>query len=698
MSVLPTLLRALVLGVASLVPENSALDSVVFRSSLQIIIGVCYVVIFYVVSALVRVLTGRLALMDPHVSADDERYNDGYDIEDFCETDQESEGKSGEVKARLHEDDADDDLIHSSPAYEKHRHTDSLASNSAAILVRVGRNMEMRVGKIVPKFTRAMDSISSSVRNVTGSDDGHAIACHAVSVDDHSPARRGSVDDAFSASSSCDSAAGVSLSTCDSVAGVSLRKARRSDTRTHYIHKSLRYNNLPGTLSDPTKYHESQHADDEKTCVPPLSFQAHHSQPEPTTASYGQPEPTTASYGKPEPITASYGQPGSSGVSQSKPGPAQHSRGQSGQTGVLGQSKPGPAQHSRGQSGQTGVLSQSKPGQSGVPSQSKPGPAQHSRGQSKPAKVDQLPTQAYAGGVYETPTPLVTDRIFFDIYGLGAAAFVLMYTMDCSSMQPTLFLTMGLTALAARDVCTLAVSLSDNVLPQATLFTRALTFFALLLLIAAHVCMIIGIVRVPTYHTDARDGSVTKIPAPETILEHCLARVLPILTPFALYMVSKKTGVVSDVAKTLRRAMPTTVLIALWFITCFGAMSDQIRSAVGAISVNATVAELSVTDVAVNMQVPLLLLSPFVKIPALLAIVSCCLTRKTMDVVSTLCVIFYAKQLHVVRDPEMIQMLNVALIFACVAWCCLTVRYCTPLVHMVANFFMVDHRRKRFES
>jgi hypothetical protein len=199
--------------------------------------------------------------------------------------------------------------------------------------------------------------------------------------------------------------------------------------------------------------------------------------------------------------------------------------------------------------------------------------------------------------------------------------------------------------------------------------------------------MLVGIVRVPSYHADARDGSITEVLAPVTVLEHFLARVLPILAPLALYMVSKRTSVASDVAKTLRRAMPTTVLISLWFITCFGAMSERIRMAVGAISVNATVTELSETDVAVNMQIPLLILSPFVKIPALLAIVSCCLTRKTMDVVAALCIVFYAKQLYVVRELEMRQMLFCAFVFACLAWFSLTLRYCTPVVRYVAAFF-----------
>jgi hypothetical protein len=296
----------------------------------------------------------------------------------------------------------------------------------------------------------------------------------------------------------------------------------------------------------------------------------------------------------------------------------------------------------------------------------------------------------YNGGFHHLDADNIymqSDRIYTDVYGLGFAAFVLHYTMDCSSMQPTLFLLIGLTVLGARDVSCIALSVADNILPQTTLFTRALTVFSFILLVSAQICMLVGIARVPSYHADARDGSITEVPAPTTILEHFLARVLPILAPLALYMVSKRTSVAADVSKTLRRAMPTTVLIALWFITCFGAMSEKIRNAVGAISVNATVTELAETDVAVNMQLPLLIFSPFVKVPSLLAIVSCCLTRKTMDIVAALCIVFYAKQLYVVREIEMRQMIYCAFIFACVAWFCLTLRYCTSVVRIVASFF-----------
>jgi hypothetical protein len=60
-----TLLRAGVMCVASLIPENSPLDSVVFRSSVQILLSVFYFLLFTTVSIVLRVLVSRRALDNP---------------------------------------------------------------------------------------------------------------------------------------------------------------------------------------------------------------------------------------------------------------------------------------------------------------------------------------------------------------------------------------------------------------------------------------------------------------------------------------------------------------------------------------------------------------------------------------------------------------------------------------------------------
>jgi hypothetical protein len=284
------------------------------------------------------------------------------------------------------------------------------------------------------------------------------------------------------------------------------------------------------------------------------------------------------------------------------------------------------------------------------------------------------------------------DDIYTDVYGLGFAAYVLHYTIDCASIQPTGFLLIGLTLLSARDVALLSSSeRDDSAVSTTTLFTRALTVVSLMLLVVAQIFMVMGIVRVPTYYTDARDGGVTMISAPQSILEHLLAQVFPLLAPLFLFIASRKRHLsrrpIASISHVFRRAMPITVCIALWFITCFGAMSDKIRNAVGALSVNATVAELSESDVTIDMHLSLFILSPFVKTPALMSVISCCLSRNTMDITSTLAVVFYAKQLHSVRDTPMLQMISVALMCSIAAWLSCITRYCKPLIRAVASFF-----------
>jgi hypothetical protein len=582
MSVGPTILRACVIGIASIVPENSPLDSVVFRSSLQILLGVVYVILFYFVSAVVRVLTGRTALMDPNASLDAEIHNVQGDIEDIYEYDYKQDSFT------LNHDAHTTPLKSITRNYENYE-ADTEEVVSGGLMIRVGQDVERRVR-----------SIASVVARVGKS--SHAVTdTHVASVDDHSPAhtRRGSVDDVSSDASSdeVDSAAGVRA-----VHVVQKQMRHAAKAATTGVKDSIKQTepNVTTGVKDSIKQTEDVSAE---------ALQTHTVEP-----------------------------PAQKGIQRTD--------------SINWYMRPPRKQF-------TGSKLESR-------------------------------HHTYNGGFHPVNTDNIyvqSDRIYTDVYGLGFAAFVLHYTMDCSSMQPTLFLLIGLTVLGTRDVSCIALSVADNILPQTTLFTRALTVFSFILLVSAQICMLVGIVRVPSYHADARDGSVTEVPAPETVLEHFLARVLPILAPLALYMVSKRTSVAADVSKTLRRAMPTTVLIALWFITCFGAMSEKIRTAVGAISVNATVAELAETDVAVNMQLPLLIFSPFVKIPSLLAIVSCCLTRKTMDVVAALCIVFYAKQLHVVREIEMRQMLCCAFVFACLAWFCLTIRYCTPVVRTVASCF-----------
>jgi hypothetical protein len=150
---------------------------------------------------------------------------------------------------------------------------------------------------------------------------------------------------------------------------------------------------------------------------------------------------------------------------------------------------------------------------------------------------------------------------------------------------------------------------------------RALSVSAFLLMVAAQIYDLVGIARVPTYHTVGRDGGILQVPAPATILEVLLAVALPVSSPVSLHFIGCRRSA-NHVSRLLRTALPCTVIVSLWFITCFGAMNEQIQNRLGVVSVNVTVTELTTID---NKQMPMLLLAPFLKVPALLCIISCCL-------------------------------------------------------------------------
>ena len=181
MSLLPTLLRAGVLCLVSMVPENSSLDSVVFCASLQILLGVVYVTLFYITSAMVRVLTSRGALVDPTEPAIDfnaDNLSEFGDDNDFTPY-----------------------PVHTSQQWPTGHQlkTDEFGDRGVALIVRAGRGVRRQVHRIVSRVTGdGMPTVHL----------GHG------DCDEHSPARRGSVQDHSSDKSDtteASDAAGVGL-------------------------------------------------------------------------------------------------------------------------------------------------------------------------------------------------------------------------------------------------------------------------------------------------------------------------------------------------------------------------------------------------------------------------------------------------------------------------------------------------------
>lgn len=290
--------------------------------------------------------------------------------------------------------------------------------------------------------------------------------------------------------------------------------------------------------------------------------------------------------------------------------------------------------------------------------------------------------QEVAGQFATMPTH---DKInaFAEMYGLGFSMFVVFYCIDCASMQPAFCMLVGITVLSFRDCVRITDPLLVSHEAVETNLVKATTIIAFMLALAAQICVAVGIGRVPSYHSPLRDGSILKVPAPATLLDTLLAIVFPICAPLLLHFVSKRQNV-PRLQSMVRNALPTTMLIALWFLTSLGTMKDELRATLGVSSVNQTLDELFKGD---RVQAPVAIFAPFFKIPAVLAVVSCCISGKSVDILTSLSLIFFTKQKGLVRERAMIDMLVVAVVFSAWAWALASLRYWTPLMRWIATRF-----------
>jgi hypothetical protein len=274
-------------------------------------------------------------------------------------------------------------------------------------------------------------------------------------------------------------------------------------------------------------------------------------------------------------------------------------------------------------------------------------------------------------------------NVYSEVYALGFAVFVISYSVDCTNMQTGCTLILGIAVLAMRDIVRVLDPSMDETIASHTQFSRAICVVAFMLMVAAQICAFVGIARVPSYHAASREGFAIHIPAPATVLDTLLAIVFPLLAPLLLHPICKKENV-HRLQPMLRAALPTTAFVAVWFLSLFGTMDAEMRETLGVDTVNAAVNNVLAGD---HIEVPVVLLAPLLKVPAVLAVVSCCVAGKAIDILTALGLVFYVKQKGLVKEPAMQDMLVISTIFASFAWVLTTVRYFTPLMRCVARTF-----------
>jgi len=255
--------------------------------------------------------------------------------------------------------------------------------------------------------------------------------------------------------------------------------------------------------------------------------------------------------------------------------------------------------------------------------------------------------------------------------------------VDGSSMQPTLCLLVSILVLAARDTARVTDPEIELTAPEAPLL-RALSLVAFILTLAAQCCLAFGVARVPSYHAAMRDGSVLRIPAPATVVDTLLAIVFPLAAPLIVGLGVGARKNVTQLQSLVRGALPTTCIAALWFLSALGAMDAEIKTTLGVANVNQTLADLVTGS---HVQSSVVLLAPLIKIPAVLTAIACCISGKSLDVLTTLSLVFFAKQKNLVQEPIMRDMLVVGTVLTSFAWALCTLRYWHVVVSGAAKWF-----------
>jgi hypothetical protein len=277
-----------------------------------------------------------------------------------------------------------------------------------------------------------------------------------------------------------------------------------------------------------------------------------------------------------------------------------------------------------------------------------------------------------------------TFNVYTEVYALGFAVFVFSYSIDSTNMQAGCTLLLGLAVLALLDLLRVLDPLLQDNTSSNTQLLRAMCVTAFMLMLAAQICAFVGIARVPSYHAASRDGFAMHIPAPATLLDSMLAIVFPLLAPIMLYPICKRDNV-HRLQPMLRAALPTTVFVAAWFLSLFATMDAELRETFGVdASLDASVERVLAGD---RVELPVVLLAPLLKIPAVLALISCCIAGKSIDVLTALGLVFYVKQKGIVKESAMQDMLVISTIFASCAWTLTTLRYCTPITRCLSRKF-----------
>lgn len=260
-------------------------------------------------------------------------------------------------------------------------------------------------------------------------------------------------------------------------------------------------------------------------------------------------------------------------------------------------------------------------------------------------------------GVDRAP-PLLDDvsdvQFYLEVYGYGLVIFVVYYSVDMVVLAPAITLLTGLLVLCARD----AWFIINIERVQADLYlSMTMTIITILLTLMSMAEMLAA-----TQFMENAPGLPTT-----TVANVVFTYALPILACVVLSQLPRRPSS----SKTIRRAMPTAVIIAVGFIVTIESVNNMVqiyeasvRNALSSYTGSKHIDYDIITPflepfvmpvfghVGHGLTVPNIIFSPLIKLALTFSVVTGIVNRKTAETLTALALVTGVKELYLETAPN----------------------------------------------
>ena len=281
----------------------------------------------------------------------------------------------------------------------------------------------------------------------------------------------------------------------------------------------------------------------------------------------------------------------------------------------------------------------------------------------KPVVVENLePVDLSDLGVESKTEPPVTRksyRVWSEIYGFGAAAFVVFYCTDMIALFPSLSFLLGVLLCSLLDVCLFVDDPMD--VSEHVGLRRSMIIISHFLGMTAWICMVVGAVQLPI--KDRMEALGTP-----SLLNVLLSYVLPLLSPVIIRGAAPREQRYALTRRILLNGFPFSAFIAVWYLICNLAYNKNI----GIVNVYLS-----------SSKWPITALLVVVKTSAAVALITAFLNRKNTDILVILGMILFSKEFAYAKHEKVGEVMLAATVLSAFGTLLVLLRYSERAVRMI---------------